>query len=58
MVRWDRHGVVTDLGLLPGHPSICSSGDINDRGDIIGISTNNIDSNHAVLWPANRNNAA
>ena len=44
---WDR-GTMTDLGVIGG--PISSALDINDRGEIVGLSTTDSGEYHAVLW--------
>ncbi|MEV4711354.1 hypothetical protein [Micromonospora sp. NPDC049374] len=44
-----RNGVMTDLGVLPGHVE-SSAVDVNERGDVVGTSTGPEQITRAVLW--------
>ncbi|MFC3895724.1 hypothetical protein ACFOWZ_29965 [Lentzea rhizosphaerae] len=48
-VSWDRNGMMTDLGMLPGD-EWSTVRTINDRGDIAGYSIGS--TTRAVLWQA------
>jgi probable HAF family extracellular repeat protein len=44
-----RNGVMTDLGVLPGHLE-STAVDVNERGDVVGTSTGPEWITRAVLW--------